>query len=69
MATPKPGDKVEWNTSQGPTPGTVAGTRTVETHVNGHTARPSPGRPEAEVRSAKSGQAAVHRPDSLKKVH
>jgi hypothetical protein len=68
MATLKGGDKVAWNTSQGPTRGTVVGTRMQETHVKNYTAKPAPGRPEVEVRSAKSGKAAVHRPESLKKV-
>jgi hypothetical protein len=68
MTTLKHGDKVEWNTSQGPTRGTVVGTRTTPTHVKGYTAKASPAHPEVEVRSAKSGKAAVHKPESLKKV-
>jgi len=68
VATLKRGDKVEWNTPQGPTRGTVVGTRTAETRVHGYTAKPSPGHPEVEVRSAKSGKAAVHRPEALRKV-
>ena len=68
MADFKHGDKVEWNTSQGPTKGTVVGTTTHTTHVKGYTAKATPAHPEVEVKSAKSGKTAVHRPDALKKV-
>ena len=68
MATLKRGDHVEWSTSQGPTRGTVVGTTTHATHVKGYTAQASPGHPEVEVRSDKSGAHAVHRPEALRKV-
>ncbi len=68
MSTFKRGDHVEWNTSQGPTRGTVVGTVTHEKHVKGYTAKATPGHPEVEVRSDKSGAHAVHQPDTLRKV-
>jgi len=68
MAGIRKGDKVEWNTSQGTTRGTVVGTVTSETHVKGYTAKASPGHPEVKVRSDKSGKPAVHRAEALHKV-
>ena len=68
MANLKRGDKVEWNTPQGATTGTVVRTVTSTTHVKGHTARATPEHPEIEVRSTKSGKAAVHKASALKKV-
>lgn len=64
----KRGDNVEWNTSQGPTEGTVVRKVTQTTHVQGHVAKATPEHPEVEVRSAKSGKRAVHREDALRKV-
>lgn len=68
MTTFKKGDKVEWNTSQGKTRGTVEGTVTSETHIKGYTAKASPAHPEVKVRSDKSGKPAVHRADALHKA-
>ena len=68
MARLKQGDKVEWNTSQGPTRGTVVRTVTSETHVEGHVAKASPAHPEVAVRSDKSGKPAVHRAEALRKL-
>jgi len=68
MATFNKGDKVEWNTSQGMTRGTVVGTVTGETHVKGYTAKASPAHPEVKVRSDKSGKPAVHRAEALHKA-
>ncbi len=64
----KRGDTVEWNTSQGPTQGTVVREVTSTTHIKGHVAKATPDHPEVEVRSAKSGGRAVHREDALRKV-
>ena len=64
----KRGDKVEWNTSQGPTTGTVVGPVTKTTHVKGYTAKASAANPEVEVRSSKSGAHAVHHADALRKA-
>ncbi len=68
MANLAAGDKVRWNTSQGPTTGEVARTVTSTTHVKGHVAKASPSHPEVMVRSAKSGKTAVHERAALKKV-
>jgi hypothetical protein len=68
MAGLKRGDRVEWDTSQGSTRGTVVGKVTSTTHIKGHTAKASTANPEVEVRSAKSGARAVHHADALKKV-
>ena len=61
------GDKVEWNTSQGPTGGTVVGQVAREAHVGGFTAAATPAHPEVKVRSATSGKTAIHRPEALRK--
>jgi hypothetical protein len=63
-----PGDKVEWNTPQGKTSGTVTRKVTTAAKAGGHTAKASPAEPQYEVKSAKSGKAAIHKPDSLKKI-
>jgi len=68
MKSPRPGDKVEWNTSQGVTRGTVVRRVTAQAHVEGHVARASPAHPELEVRSDRSGRHAIHRPEALRKV-
>ena len=68
MPSLKRGDKVEWNTSQGVTTGTVVGTVTSTKRIKGHTAKATPQQPEIEVRSAKSGKPAVHKAAALKKV-
>jgi len=68
MSRLKRGDHVEWNTSQGPTRGSVERTVTRATHVKGHTAQASRDKPEVEVRSDRTGARAVHHPDALRKV-
>ena len=64
----KPGDKVTWGTSQGGTEGTVEKKVTSETHIKGHTAKPTKEDPQFVVKSAKSGKEAVHKPGDLKKA-
>lgn len=68
MKHPAPGDKVEWNTSQGVTQGTVVRRVTAPAHVEGHVAQASPTHPEVEVRSDRSGKRAIHRPEALRKA-
>lgn len=63
----KPGDKVAWGTSHGETHGTVEKKVTSETHIKGHTAKPTKDDPQYVVKSAKSGKEAVHKPSDLKK--
>jgi len=63
----KKGDKVEWNTSQGKTHGTVEKKQTSETHIKGHKVAASESDPQYIVKSDKSGKKAAHKPDQLKK--
>lgn len=64
----KKGDKVEWNTSQGKTKGTVEKKLTSETDINDHHVAASKDNPEYLVKSDKSGKEAAHKPGSLHKA-
>lgn len=61
------GDKVEWNTPQGRTTGTVEKKLTQPTDIQGHHVAASADNPEYRVVSDSSGRAAAHRPGALKK--
>lgn len=61
------GDKVEWETSQGTTSGTVEKKLTALTKIKGHQVAASEENPEYLVKSEKSGRKAAHKPDALKK--
>lgn len=63
----KQGDAVEWNTSQGPTTGTVRKKLTRPTDIEGHHVAASRDNPEYLVTSDKSGKVAAHKPGALKK--
>ena len=63
----KKGDHVEWNTSQGPTTGTVVREVTGRAHAGGHEAHASKDAPEYEVKSDKSGKTAIHKPEALRR--
>lgn len=63
----KKGDKVEWNTSQGKTEGTVVKKQTSETHIKSHKVAATKDDPQYIVKSAKSGKEAAHKPDQIKK--
>ncbi len=63
------GDKVEWETSQGATKGTVQKKLTSETKIKGHKVAASKDNPEYLVESDKSGKPAAHKPEALKKKH
>ncbi len=63
----KPGDKVEWDTSQGTTSGEVVRKQTSETHIKGHKVAATEDDPQFIVRSDKSGKEAAHRPEELRK--
>lgn len=65
--TLKPGDKVSWNTSQGETHGTVEKKVTGIERVKGHVAKATKDHPEYKVKSDKSGNEAIHTPESLHK--
>ncbi len=63
----KKGDKVEWNTSQGKTEGTVKKKLTSPTNVKNHHVAASEENPEYLVVSDQSGKEAAHKPESLKR--
>jgi hypothetical protein len=63
----KRGDRVEWNTSQGKTSGTVVRKLTSPTAVKGHEVKASDENPEYLVRSDKTGAEAAHKPDALRR--
>jgi hypothetical protein len=65
--TLKKGDKVEWDTSQGKTHGTVVKKQTTETYIKKHKVAASKDNPQYIVKSDKSGKEAAHKPDELKK--
>lgn len=61
------GDKVEWETAQGTTHGTVKKKLTEQTKIKGHKVAASEDNPEYLVESAKTGKQAAHKPGALKK--
>jgi len=63
----KKGDKVEWETSQGKTTGTVKKKLTEPMDIKGHHVAASADNPEYLVESEKTGAEAAHKPDALKK--
>jgi hypothetical protein len=64
----KQGDRVEWNTPQGKTQGTVKEKLTSETEVGGQKVNASEDDPRYLVESEKSGKEAAHNPDALSKA-
>jgi hypothetical protein len=64
----KHGDKVEWNTPQGKTRGTVKKKLTSSTEVGGQKINASADDPRYLVESEKSGKEAAHKPDTLNEV-
>ena len=62
------GDKVEWDTSQGTTKGTVVKKQTTPTKIKGHAVKASESDPQYIVESAKTGKRAAHKPASLHKA-
>lgn len=64
----KKGDAVEWETSQGQTEGTIKKKLTAPTDIKGHHVAASEDNPEFLVETDKSGEAAAHKPESLKKA-
>ncbi|MGW1957689.1 DUF2945 domain-containing protein [Streptomyces sp. NPDC001920] len=61
------GDEVTWNSHGTTTEGTVERKITRRTEAAGRTVDASPEDPQYEVRSAKSGRSAVHKPSALRK--
>lgn len=68
MSDLKPSDRVEWNTSQGKTEGTVEQKLTEPTDIKRHHVNASEENPEYLVKSEKTGKAAAHKPEALKKI-
>jgi hypothetical protein len=66
--TLKKGDKVEWDTSQGKTHGTVEKKQTSATQIKGHKVKATKDDPQYIVKSDKSGAKAAHKPEALKKT-
>jgi hypothetical protein len=62
------GEKVEWDTPQGKTRGTVKKKLTEETYIKSHKVAASKENPEYLVVSGKSGAKAAHKPDELRKI-
>lgn len=63
----KKGDKVEWETSQGKTSGTIKKKLTSETKIKSHKVAASKDNPEYLVETDESKKEAAHKPESLKK--
>ena len=63
----KPGDRVSWNTSQGPTTGHVVKKQTSRTRIKTHAVAASKDNPEYIVESDKSGKRAAHKAEALRK--
>jgi hypothetical protein len=59
------GDHVTWKSHGGTAEGSVERKITEDTEASGRTVRASEEEPQFEVRSAKSGRTAVHKPDAL----
>ncbi len=64
----KSGDRVEWNTRQGKTTGTVQKKLTSETDIKGYTAKASEDDPQYLVESERTGSEAAHKSDALKPI-
>ncbi|MCS0604337.1 DUF2945 domain-containing protein [Streptomyces sp. LP11] len=61
------GDEVTWKSHGSTTEGEVEREITRRTEAAGRTVDASPEEPQYEVRSAKSGRTAVHKPSALRK--
>ncbi|PRC53128.1 DUF2945 domain-containing protein [Mycobacterium sp. ITM-2017-0098] len=61
------GDKVTWQSHGSTAEGTVEEKITADTEAAGRTVRASADEPQYRVRSDKSGNDAVHKPQALKK--
>ena len=68
MAEFKKGDHVTWQSHGGTAEGEVEKKITHDTHAVGRQVRASEDEPQYQVRSEKSGGAAVHQPEALKRA-
>lgn len=64
----KKGDKVRWNSHGSEAVGTVEKKITEETEAGGRKVKAFKDEPQYLVKSEKSGNTAVHKPDALKKA-
>jgi hypothetical protein len=64
----KAGDRVEWDTPQGPTTGKVIRKLTEPMEIKGHHVAASQENPQYLVESEKSGAQAAHKPEALRKT-
>jgi hypothetical protein len=62
----KPGDRVQWESSQGTIDGTVTKKLTEPTDIKGHHVAASKADPQYLVTSDKTGKEAAHKPAALK---
>lgn len=62
------GDRVQWNTRQGKTTGTVQEKLTDTTEIKGHTAKASEADPQYRVESESTGSEAAHKPSALEPI-
>ena len=62
----KKGDKVEWQTAQGTTTGTVKDELREPVDIKGHQVAASQDNPQYLVESDKTGKLATHKPGALK---
>jgi len=68
MKSPKRGDTVQWETSQGTTTGKVERKLTAPAKIKGHAVAASKGNPEYLVVSDKTGAPAAHKAEALTKT-
>ena len=61
----KKGDKVEWNSLNGPVEGVVVRKLTSDMQIKGHHVKASEDDPQYLVKSDKTGAEAAHKPDAL----
>ena len=59
------GDKISWNTSQGPTHGTIQEKREQDFELDGQHFTASPDEPSYIVKSDKTGAEAAHKGSAL----
>jgi len=64
----KPGDRVQWESSQGTVTGKIKKKLVRPTEIKGHHVAASPENPEYLVESEETGAQAAHKPEALKKA-
>jgi hypothetical protein len=68
MANLAKGDKVQWQTWQGPTEGGIGRKVTGMAKAGGYVAKASDDGPQYEAQSARSGKRAIHKPGALERL-